>query len=585
MKQFFKFLFASCLGTILALGVMFFLLFAIGSSFSAKDSSVGKNAVLMLEFDEFIPEKTDNVQQDPFDFEAKTAVGVHHISDLIRKAQTDDDIKGIVYKTAFSTGGGMVTHSLLREALQEFKDSTDKFVYSYGDYFTNNSYLLATAADSIFINPNGMIDINGYGAMVPFFKDMLDRIGVKMNVFYAGNYKSATEPFRRTEMSPESREQTRAYLEDNFELYIDEVCASRKIERSQLLAIINDLEFDNIETAISNGLLDQKMYWYEFEDKLRGILGLSEGKSINYVDMDEYESKTYISKNKSDNRIAVVYAEGELVYDSNERGLISEVKYHKIFDRLRRDNKVKAVVLRVNSPGGSAFSSDVIWNEMEALRTAGIPVIASFGDYAASGGYYIASCADTIVAHPKTLTGSIGVFSMIPEVAELFNDKLGIQFDTVKTSPHALAITPFYAMSDKEKTSLQKWTDQLYNKFLGRVAQGRGMTIDEVHEVAQGRVWTGKRAVEKGLVDLLGDLDDAIAIAAESAGVADDYKVIEYPVIKKDPWEQIIEDLSKVEDSQTRLPRVEDQVLKRFNHVRALTKFREPVARLPFIIE
>lgn len=585
MRQFFKFLFASCLGTILAFAAIFFILFAIGSSFSSKDTSIGRDGILMIELDRVVPEKTDNVEQDPFDFEAKRAVGVHHICELIDKARTDKDIKGIVYKTSFSTSGGMVKHSKIRAALESFKDSSDKFVYTYGDIFNNNSYLIASASDSIFINPNGMLEINGYGAMLPFFKEMLDNIGVKMNVFYAGDYKSATEPFRRTEMSPQNREQTREYLSDNFELYIDEVCASRKISEEQLLSLINELEFDNIETAISLGLIDSKMYWYEFEDMLREKLGKAKAKELNYVDISEYASKKYISKGTSDNRVAVIYAEGDVVYDSDQRGVISEVKYHKIFDKIRKDKKIKAVVLRVNSPGGSAFSSDVIWREMEALKAQGLPVIASFGDYAASGGYYIAAGADTIVSHPKTLTGSIGVFSMLPEVSELFNDKLGIQFDTVKTSPHALAITPFYSLQDEEKESLQKWTDQLYRKFLGIVAEGRGMSVEAVHEVAQGRVWTGQRALEKGLVDVLGDLDDAIAIAADKAGLGEDFKVVDYPVIKKEPWEQIIEDLSKMEEVKLRQPSVEEQVLDKFNHVKAMAKYREPMARLPYIIE
>lgn len=585
MRQFFKFLFASCLGTLLAFAAIFFILFAIGSSFSSKDTSIGRDGILMIELDRVVPEKTDNVEQDPFDFEAKRAVGVHHICELIDKARTDKDIKGIVYKTSFSTSGGMVKHSKIRAALESFKDSSDKFVYTYGDIFNNNSYLIASASDSIFINPNGMLEINGYGAMLPFFKEMLDNIGVKMNVFYAGDYKSATEPFRRTDMSPQNREQTREYLNDNFELYIDEVCASRKISEEQLLSLINELEFDNIETAISLGLIDSKMYWYEFEDMLREKLGKAKAKELNYVDISEYASKKYISKGTSDNRVAVIYAEGDVVYDSDQRGVISEVKYHKIFDKIRKDKKIKAVVLRVNSPGGSAFSSDVIWREMEALKAQGLPVIASFGDYAASGGYYIAAGADTIVSHPKTLTGSIGVFSMLPEVSELFNDKLGIQFDTVKTSPHALAITPFYSLQEEEKESLQNWTDQLYRKFLGIVAEGRGMSVEAVHEVAQGRVWTGQRALEKGLVDVLGDLDDAIAIAADKAGLGEDFKVVDYPVIKKEPWEQIIEDLSKMEEVKLRQPSVEEQVLDKFNHVKAMAKYREPMARLPYIIE
>ncbi|MGA0232961.1 MAG: S49 family peptidase, partial [Saprospiraceae bacterium] len=241
MRQFFKFIFASCLGTFLAIGLVFFLFFAIANSFSAKDSGIGKNGVLLLDFEAPMPERTDNIMTGQFTFEPINAIGVHHIKDLIKKAETDDDIKGIVFKASLNTSGGPVTHSIIREALRSFRDSTDKFVYSYADFYTNNTYLLAAASDSIFINPNGIIDINGYGALLPFFTDMLDRIGVKMNVFYAGNYKSATEPFRRNGMSPENREQTREFLTDNFDLYMDEVSRERNINESAFRSLINEL--------------------------------------------------------------------------------------------------------------------------------------------------------------------------------------------------------------------------------------------------------------------------------------------------------------------------------------------------------
>lgn len=585
MRQFFKFIFASCLGTFLAIGLVFFLFFAIANSFSAKDSGIGKNGVLLLDFEAPMPERTDNIMTGQFTFEPINAIGVHHIKDLIKKAETDDEIKGIVFKASLNTSGGPVTHSIIREALRSFRDSTDKFVYSYADFYTNNTYLLAAASDSIFINPNGIIDINGYGALLPFFTDMLDRIGVKMNVFYAGNYKSATEPFRRNGMSPENREQTREFLTDNFDLYMDEVSRERNINESAFRSLINELDFDNVDEAIELGIIDRQMYWNEFEDLLKEKMGLSEKADVNYVKLPEYKSKRYISSGRSKNKIALVYAEGEIMYDSNERGVISEVKYQKIFDKILKDTSYKALVLRVNSPGGSAFSSNVIWRAIEEIKAKGIPVIASMGDYAASGGYYIAAGADTIVANPKTLTGSIGVFSIFPDVSRMFNEKLGIQFDTVKTSPHALVATPFYKLNSTEKNSLQTWTDALYRKFLAIVAEGRGMTIEAVDEVAQGRVWTGQRALEKGLVDVLGDLDDAIDIAAQKAGVSEDYKIVDFPDIKKEPWEQILEDLATSSEAQLRIPSIESELLENFNNLRDLVKYREPMAKLPYVIK
>ncbi|NNE15242.1 MAG: signal peptide peptidase SppA [Saprospiraceae bacterium] len=586
MKQFFKFLFASCLGTLLAIGALIFIFMIIGSSFSSKDTQVKSKSVLMLQFNDLMPEKTDNVQKTQFDFEPQSAIGVHHIKDLIKKAQNDNNIVGIVYKPGLQTQGGMVKHAIIKEALQNFKDSTDKFIYTYADFLSNATYLMSTPSDSIFVNPNGMLEIKGYAAMIPFFKDMLDRIGVKMNVFYAGNFKSATEPFRRNDMSPSNRVQTREFLTDNYNLFLKEVSESRNISLADLKAFINDFNFENIDAAIDLGLIDKKAYWYEVEDMIRNQLEISEGKEINYIDLAEYESKTFIKKKTSKNRIAVIYAEGDILYDANQRGVVSEVKYHEIFDKIRKDKKVKAVVLRVNSPGGSAFSSDVIWREMEELKSKGIPVIASFGDYAASGGYYIAAGADVIVSHPKTLTGSIGVFSMLPNVTKLFEDKMGIHFDTIKTSPHAISLTPFYDFNEEEKETLQNWTDNLYQKFLSRVAQGRNMTIEEVHEVAQGRVWTGQRAVDKGLVDELGGLDKAIDIAIEKAELGDDYKIVNYPIIKKDVWEQLIADLAQSSDAeaQVRMPTIESQIMDRVKELKPYLNYKEPMARLPLSI-
>jgi len=585
MKQFFKFLFASCLGTIFAIGAIFFLFFVIGSTFSSTDTTVKSNSVLLLEFDSNIPEKTDNVQKAEFDFEPKTAIGVHRIKDLINKAKSDPNIEGIIYKPSLVSSGGMVKNSIIRESLQSFKDSTDKFLYTYADFLTNSTYLLASSSDSIFLNPNGMLEIKGYSAMIPFFKDMLDRVGVKMNVIYAGNFKSATEPFRRNDMSPASKVQTREYLNDNFNLYLEEVSNARGITKSVLNSFINDYNFENIDKAIDLKIIDKKAYWYEIEDGIRNKLDLEKGEKINYVELSEYDSKSFIKKRSSKNRVAIIYAEGDILYDSDNRGVVSEVKYHEIFDKIRNDSKVKAVVLRVNSPGGSAFSSDVIWREMKELQSKGIPVIASFGDYAASGGYYIAAGADAIVSHPKTLTGSIGVFSMLPNVSELLEDKMGIHFDTIKTSPHAISFSPFYDFSEEETKTLQGWTDRLYQKFLSRVAEGRGMSIDEVHQVAQGRVWTGVRAVENGLVDELGGLDRAIELAVEKAGLEDDYKLISFPIIKKDVFEQLLMDLQKNSDVKLRAPSIETQLMQKINELKPYVRYKEPIARLPFSVQ
>ncbi len=586
MRQFFKFILASCLGSLLAILVIVGLFALVGTIMSAGNTGLSKGSVLLLEFDQPIPERSGNVPTQGFSLETMPSTGLHDIVRLIKKARTDNSISGIVYKTTGSVALGTVKASTIREALKEFRDSTDKFVYAYGDYFDNTSYLLASSADSIFTNPMGMLDVNGNAAMIPFFKGAMDKLGVDMNVFYAGQFKSATEPFRRTDMSEQNKQQTREYLSDNFELYLEEVAESRQISKVQIRSLINELDFDNTQDALEKDLVDGLWHWYEVEDHLRKKLGLKEGGRITYVDIEEYASNTSLRSGISKNKIAVIYAEGEVVYNNDQRGNINEKTYHKVFDKIRRDKKIKAIVLRVNSPGGSAFTSDVIWKELKELQAQGIPLIASFGDYAASGGYYIAANADTIVSHPKTLTGSIGVFSMMPNFTELMEDKLGITFDTVKTSPHAIVMSPFYDIGNEESAALQGFTDNMYQTFLSRVAEGRKASVEDVDKVAQGRVWTGQRALEKGLVDELGGLDRAIELAAESAGV-DEYKLVEYPVIKKEFWEDIMNEINKQNNALMgkQLSQQEKKIYSTFQEFRQILRYKEPLARLPFLIQ
>lgn len=584
MKQFFKFLFASCLGTFLALGLIFFVLFSMGSVLSSQETKVPKDSVLLLEFNSPVPERTGNIEQSPYSFESQSSLGLEHIKRLINHAQTDPNIKGIVYKAGLSTPLGMVTVNEIQDALETFRDSTDKFIYSYGDFYTNKSYMLASASDSIFLNPSGLLEIQGYSAMVPFYKGLMDKLGVEMNIFYAGNYKSATEPYRRKDMSPANKEQIREFLNDNFDLFVQEVVKARGIPQENILELVNTLDFDNLEEALDLGIVDEAVYKYQFDDRIRELSDIKKGKSIKYISLDEYASKTTLRKPRSKNRIAVVYAEGEVMYQTKAKGVISETKFKDIFDKIRRDEKIKAVVLRVNSPGGSAFSSNEIWKEVEELKALGLPVVASFGNYAASGGYYIAAGADKIVSHPQTLTGSIGVYTMFPNFTDLMEDKLGIHYDTVKTNPNAVPLSPFYDLSSQEKDVMSEFTNKLYDKFLGIVADGRDKTKEEIHEVAQGRVWTGQRAVNLGLVDTLGGLQIAIDMAADLAEISGDYKLNEYPKIKKDVWEELLTELMKQQDAKLGLSDLELSVLEEYEDLKSMLKYREPLARLPYKI-
>ena len=587
MKTFFKFVFASCLGTILAFVAIGLIFAVIGGIAAAGNKSPVQDGILLLDFGTPVPEKTGNVATQAFSFDTPSDLGLYRIQKLIKHAQTDPSVKGIVYKVSAATPLGLATASSMRESLKEFRDSTDKFIYTYADFFDNTSYLLASSSDSIFVNPNGILDINGYGTMIPFFKGAMEKLGVDMNIFYAGQFKSATEPFRRKEMSEQNKIQTRQYLNDNYQLYLEEVAEARSISVANLKTMIGELDLDNTTRAIELGLVDGHSHWFEFEDRLRDKLGIKEGKNINYTRLDDYSLDTHIGSGSSKNRVALVFAEGEVQYDADSKGVITEGEYHKIFDKIRKDKKVKAVVLRVNSPGGSAFTSDVIWRETKELQARGIPVIASFGDYAASGGYYIAASADTIVSHPKTLTGSIGVFSMMPDLTDFMDNKLGVTFDTVKTSPHAILLSPFFKLNGTEKNAMQAYTDNMYNQFLDVVADGRGKSRDEIHQVAQGRVWTGQKASEIGLVDVLGGIDRAIEIAAEKADL-ENYKVVEYPSIKKEFWEEILTEMSRSQRATLTehiLGKKEGaKVNKTMNEVQSMMKYREPMARLPFVL-
>ena len=416
---------------------------------------------------------------------------------------------------------------------------------------------------------------------------MLDKVGIEMNIFYAGNFKSATEPFRLTEMSDFNRLQTRTFLADMQDIMIEKIAANRKLTPEKLHYIMANLEGRTAKRALENGLVDALFYKDQLDDFLRKKLEIKEGKKLKMVSLAEYNSMSDVDDNeKGKNKIAIVYAEGEIIYGSNEPGIITEKKYISMLTKIRNDKNIKAVVLRVNSPGGNAFTSDVIWRELEKIKEAGKPVIASFGDYAASGGYYIAAGADRIIAQPNTLTGSIGVFMMFPNATKLLNEKIGINFDTIKTHEFATGFSPTNNLSEKEKALLQESTLEIYDLFIDRVSKGRKLSVDSTKVIAQGRVWTGKRALEIGLVDELGGLDDAISIAAEKAGITE-YKTVEYPFIEEDFIATIVREIQKGkgdEDVMGLISTKEERImLDQYQQFKAIIRCKEPNARLPFI--
>lgn len=591
MGQFFKFLFASCLGVFIAL----ILLFGIGTAilFGLAESAdqpkdVKPNSVLHLTFDDPVPEKTNNIEVSPFELRTKSILGLQEIVRTLEEAREDDRIKGILLDLDRAPAG-FVTSSVLRKALEEFQTS-GKFIIAYSKYYSQGGYHLASVAEKIYLNPVGGIDFRGLAVQIPFFKDMLDRIGINMNVFYAGKFKSATEPYRRNDMSPENRQQVRAYLDDIYEDLITDISRSRNITPEELRRIAGEYLANLPEDALRLKLVDAIGYRDEAMDEIRHRLGLEEEEKVPMISLPDYNrSNPPDSDYTTRDKIAIVYAEGAIVDGKGEIGRVGDKKYTDIVQDIIRSEQTRAIVLRVNSPGGSAIASEQIWRSLQLAREEGKPVVVSMGDFAASGGYYIAVAADSILAEPNTLTGSIGVFAAFPVMSELSEDKLGIHWDTVKTAPLATLLSPFFPVSEAERRILQRNTDNFYETFLQRVADGRGMSRDSVHAIAQGRVWTGEQAVRIGLVDRLGDLEDAIGSAAALAGL-EAYRVTEYPRTKE-PLQQLLEDLMGMETAsisyrseQAALRRQLGQWYPYYRFLEELKDSRGVQARLPFML-
>ncbi len=536
MNQFFKFLFASCLGTALALGLLLFLGIGWAASMAGSASKkekvkIGANTVLELDLKKSIPEKTNNLPMDPFDFNQKDVLGLSDMVSAIQHAKEDPDIKGI-YLNAPIVMIGKASSATLRNALADFR-SSGKFIVSYANYYTQGAYYIASVADSVMMSPQGVVDFRGYSSTITYFKGMLDKLDVQMRIFYCGKYKSATEPFRADKMSAENRLQIREYITPLYDIFIKDVANSRNISETELRQIAERYDGFSAEKAKQTRLIDRFAYEDEVFAMIKTRIGLSEKEKLNRVSLEEYfEARGKKTNFSVKDKIAVVYAEGE-IHDGDEGdpGTILDGKYVKMLRKIRKDPSIKAIVLRVNSPGGSSLASDNILRELDLCRQAGKPVVVSMGDVAASGGYYIACHADSIFAEPATITGSIGVFGMIPILEKTMRNKLGITFDTVRTQKFSAFGSTVYDFSPEESQLIQNRVDWIYQDFIGKVATGRHRTPEQINEIAQGRVWSAAKAKEIGLVDDLGGLDRALAAAAKLANL-EKYRTTEYPQTK-----------------------------------------------------
>lgn len=547
MRQFFKFVFASCLGVFLAFVLVFVVLFSImgvlvsGLS-TAKPEKISPNSALLVELNQMIPEKTDNVPLNPFAFKQESVLGLHDIVELIQKAADDKNIK-LLYLNLNSSGLGNVTARNLREAILQFKES-GKPVIAYAHAYSQSNYYLASAADKIYLNPIGNVSFEGFGVIIPFFKNMLDKLGIEMQVYYAGQFKSATEPFRYDKMSEQNRLQTKEFLDQMYRVFLSDISTSRNLSIDSLHQIADQYLSRNADSALALGLIDGIKYEDEVIDELKSLIGLNTDDKLKLVSLNTYftaNPKTDLTE-RSKSKVAVVYAEGEINDGAETPGEVNGDQYVKILRKINKDKNVKAVVLRINSPGGSVLASERILRELQLIKDKNIPVVVSMGDVAASGGYYIACASDKIFAESNTITGSIGVFTLLPNVQKLMNQKLGITFDTVKTNKYATSFNALYKLNADESEIIQKDVEKIYERFLTIVSNARSMDKNAVHEIAQGRVWTGSKAKEIGLVDEIGGLQEALNYAAQLAEI-DSYKITSFPRTK-DPLEQLLEQLT-----------------------------------------
>jgi protease IV len=587
--NFFKIFFASLLASVVGFfvivffGFVFIIALAAGMS-SKEDVKVEPNTVLHLNLDYMIKEKTSADPFEDFDFssfEPSQNLGLNDILKNIKKAKTDDNIKGIFLDVAMMPNGAATTEAI-RNQLLDFKTS-GKFIVAYAEVMTNKAFYLASVADKVYLNPYGVVEFSGLNSQLLFLKNMLEKLNIEVQVFYAGKYKSATEPFRYEKMSEPNREQVTAYLNGMYEHYLKKIAESRNISVQELDNIADNLLVRRAEDAKTYKLVDELAYYDVVLDDLKSRTGKKEDEKIASITIKKYDKAPDSKKKeyfKSD-KLAVVYAEGGIVDGKGDHNNIGSERVAKLLRKIRQDKDVKALVLRVNSPGGSALASEIILREMELLKKK-MPVIVSMGNVAASGGYYISCYADTIVAQPNTITGSIGVFGLIPNMQGFFNKHLGITFDNVKTGKYSDLGTMVKPLNVEEKMIIQQSVDTIYYKFKARVATGRGMSMALVDSFAQGRVWTGEQAKEIGLVDVLGGIDEAIAIAAHKAGITE-YRTKEYPE-KEDPFEKFLKSLTG--EAETYFMKMKlGEFYPIWKQVESLKNVRGIQARMPFDME
>ncbi len=566
--------------TILSLLIAFGI---IGVLASPSKPDIGSKGVLVLDLSNIFNEQR---QQNPIGSitgDASSDVpGLYDVVRILHFAKSDSSIKGLFIKAENNPNGYASSEELIK-AVEDFKES-GKTVIAYGEAISQKAYYVASAANKIYCHPAGGLEWNGLSVDLYFVKNLLDRLEIQPQIFYAGKFKSATEPFRATQMTEPNKLQTNVWLSDLYSLFLQQTSRARNIDTAQLHNLANTGAIQTANDALKYHLVDGLKYDNDIKTEWLRELHLGKKDKINFITLGKYSDAVDYAKTSGDNRIAVLYAQGDIVGGTGQKGQIASDDYKNLIRKLRLDDEVKAIVFRVNSPGGSALASDVIWHEIQLARKVK-PVVVSMGDYAASGGYYISCAADSIYADAGTITGSIGVFTVIPNMSSFFKDKLGVTFDGVKTAPYADMMTVSRPLTATEQHFVQANIDTTYNTFLSRVATGRKKDTASIDSIAQGRVWTGTHGIPVGIVDRIGTLHDAIVCAARMIKT-NDYYVKEYPE-KKSYLQELLDTYSNKSMKQNA---VEEQVgkptydmLMKLKSVQNM--FNVPQARLPFMMD
>jgi len=582
--KFLRNLLASFLGTIIAGTLLIFIVFGMITALLSMDDEVviKDNSVLLLKLDRQV---VDRVSDNPFDnlniqgMNIEDKMGLNDLLNVIDKASRDEKIKGI-FMNITDLSAGAATLEEIRTALMEFKKSK-KFIIAYSDQYSQGGYYLASTADKIYLNPEGLVEFRGMSANLMFFKNALQKLEVEPVIIRGtGNkFKSAVEPLTEEKMSEANRKQTSVYMGSIWQHILKGISESRNIPVDSLNAFADNMTIRNAQACLDNKLVDGLIYFDEVQDELKKLVEVEDDKDFNMVGYERYNKYAKFQPFAA-HKIAVIYATGEIGMGKGDFETIGSETLSGLIRKARKDNRINAIVLRVNSPGGSALASEAIWREMELASKEKV-VVVSMGDVAASGGYYIACNADTIVADHTTLTGSIGVFGIIPIIDKFMKNTLGVTFDTVKTNLHSDIGSMYRPMNDDEKAVIQFEVDRIYSSFLSHVSKGRGIEVAMVDSIGQGRVWSGINALELKLVDVHGGLTDAIKIAADMAGLKT-WTIEELPV-QKDPFEKIMNIMSKGNSAMisTGFPEG-DRILKAF---KSLSGMRGIQARMLFDLE